>query len=65
VLLHKIVNVCIRKHIIFGISRYSNREKTIPEPSIKIAVPIDLSHDEIKRAIAILEQATDQILSEK
>lgn len=61
--LHKVVDACFSKGIIFGVSCYSNRERYMPSPTIKISVSKDLSENELAHAIGVLAQASDEILS--
>jgi len=57
-----IVDLCRKSNVIFGNSSYSNREKVIPEPSIKISVPVDLDEDEIRKSISVLKSVVEAII---
>lgn len=63
-LLDKIVRGCEKKKIIFGTSAFSDREKFLPQPTIKISVPYDLTREEAKNAIEILNTVANEILGQ-
>jgi len=62
ILLERVVQKCREARVIIGISSYSNREKVVPEPSIKISVPVDLNESEFTEAILVLKKSLEEVL---
>jgi len=60
-LLEKVVDLCFEKGVIIATATYSAREIFRPAPGLKISVPLQITNDEIDKAVDVLRTSIMEV----